>query len=284
MVSMLRSIRNERTAGRSVWREFGLGLVLMILFFTTWIAHLISEWQVFTDEQLAHGDEPELGDFVSTFAQSTLENWQSEFLQLFTFVVLAALYIHKGSAESKDGEEKVEGVSAADRRTPRDTARNGAQGRGRGLAVVRDPARSPRRHQRAELTTAPGPCKPNSVIAAVWTRRRAHPNDHHACRVSTTTRRRVGDGGDRTDQPASGDRGRARSSAGLCLQRSDGIARRCGATSPGPGDAQRIGCGAPSARRRVLAAGAISVGGRSRGQRRQAVGTAGVRPTHRTAL
>ena len=37
-----------------------------------------------------------------------MENWQSEFLQLFSFVVLAGLYIHKGSAESKDGEEKLE--------------------------------------------------------------------------------------------------------------------------------------------------------------------------------
>ncbi|HEY3483996.1 MAG TPA: DUF6766 family protein, partial [Ilumatobacteraceae bacterium] len=31
-----------------------------------------------------------------------------EFLQLFSFVVLAALFIHKGSAESKDSEEKIE--------------------------------------------------------------------------------------------------------------------------------------------------------------------------------
>jgi purine-cytosine permease-like protein len=108
MFALVRSIHNERTAGRSVWREFGLGLLLMILFFTTWVAQLISEWQVFTDEQHAHDETPKIGDFVSTFAQSTLENWQSEFLQLFSFVVLAALYIHKGSAESKDGEEKIE--------------------------------------------------------------------------------------------------------------------------------------------------------------------------------
>jgi hypothetical protein len=106
--SMVRSIRAERSEGRSVWREFGLGLVLMIVFFATWAAHLIAEWQVFTDEQLAHGEEPEMGDFVAEFAAATLENWQSEFLQLFSFVVLAALYIHKGSAESKDGEEKLE--------------------------------------------------------------------------------------------------------------------------------------------------------------------------------
>jgi hypothetical protein len=108
MVSMVRSIRDERTEGRSIWREFGLGLLLMILFFATWVGHGISEWQVFTDQQAEHGETPQIGDFVADFAQSTLENWQSEFLQLFTFVVLAALYIHKGSAESKDGEENIE--------------------------------------------------------------------------------------------------------------------------------------------------------------------------------
>lgn len=108
LVAMLRSIRNERSKGRSVWREFGLGLVLMLLFFVTWVGHGISEWQVFTDEQLSHGEEPEVGDFIAEFTQSSLENWQSEFLQLFSFAVLAALYIHKGSAESKDSEEKIE--------------------------------------------------------------------------------------------------------------------------------------------------------------------------------
>lgn len=107
VASMARSITNERTAGRSVWREFGLGLTLMILFFVTWVAHGVAEWQVFTDEQLAQGQDPTIGDFMSTFAQSTLENWQSEFLQLFSFVVLAALYIHKGSAESKDSDENM---------------------------------------------------------------------------------------------------------------------------------------------------------------------------------
>jgi hypothetical protein len=106
--STVKSIANERSRGRSVWREFGLGLILMILFFTTWLAQGIAQWQTFTDEQHSHGESVEVGDFVSEFGQSTLENWQSEFLQLFSFVVLAALFIHKGSAESKDGDEKLE--------------------------------------------------------------------------------------------------------------------------------------------------------------------------------
>jgi hypothetical protein len=108
IASMLRSIRAEKSPGRSLWREFGLSLALMIIFFVTWVAQLIAQWQTFTDEQLEHDEQPQVGDFVTEFAQSTLENWQSEFLQLFTFVTLAALYIHKGSSESKDGEEKIE--------------------------------------------------------------------------------------------------------------------------------------------------------------------------------
>jgi len=104
----VKSILNERNPRRSVWREFGLGLALMILFFVTWIGQAITQWQTYTDEQRTHGEPVELGDFVSEFGQSTLENWQSEFLQLFSFVTLAALFIHKNSAESKDGEEKLE--------------------------------------------------------------------------------------------------------------------------------------------------------------------------------
>lgn len=108
VAAMVRSIRDERERHRSIWREFGLGLILVILFFATWVGQGVTQWQTYTDEQRSHGETPELGDFAAEFGQSTLENWQSEFLQLFSFVTLAALYIHKGSAESKDGEEKLE--------------------------------------------------------------------------------------------------------------------------------------------------------------------------------
>lgn len=106
--SMARSIRNEHSRGRSIWAEFGLGLALLALFVVTWGGQAVAQWQTYTDEQRSHGDPAEIGDFVSEFSQSTLENWQSEFLQLFAFVSLAALYVHKGSAESKDGDEKME--------------------------------------------------------------------------------------------------------------------------------------------------------------------------------
>ena len=106
--TMVKSIRKERDRRRSIWKEFGLSLVLVILFFLSWIGHGITSWQRYTDEQRAHHEEVSIGDFLAEFGDSTLENWQSEFLQLFSFVTLAALFVHKGSGESKDGDEKLE--------------------------------------------------------------------------------------------------------------------------------------------------------------------------------
>lgn len=105
---LIRGIRRERSGRRSIWREFGLSISLMVLFFATWIGHGIAEWQSYTDQQREDNEPVEIGDFVNEFGAATLENWQSEFLQLFAFVTLAGVYIHKGSAESKDGEEKLE--------------------------------------------------------------------------------------------------------------------------------------------------------------------------------
>jgi formate hydrogenlyase subunit 4 len=107
---MLRSIRNERrsTGTRKVWANFGLSLVLCLLFFSSWVAQAMSQWQQFRAEQRTHGEPPEIAEFLAEFSSATLENWQSEFLQLFSFVVLAALFIHRGSAESKDSDDRME--------------------------------------------------------------------------------------------------------------------------------------------------------------------------------
>ena len=108
LAATVRSIRDERTGERSLFREFGLSMALITLFFASWIGQAITQWQEFTDEQASQGASAKLGDFMASFGQATLENWQSEFLQLFAFISLSALYIHKGSSESKDGTEKLE--------------------------------------------------------------------------------------------------------------------------------------------------------------------------------
>jgi succinate dehydrogenase hydrophobic anchor subunit len=108
--TMVQSIQAERRRSRlrKVWSNFGLSLAFCVLFLVSWAAHGVAEWGVYRDEQRTHGEAPTASGFVVQFGKSTLENWQSEFLQLFSFVVLASVLIHRGSAESKDSDDRME--------------------------------------------------------------------------------------------------------------------------------------------------------------------------------
>lgn len=96
-------------AVRRAWHHYSLSITLALLFLSSWIAQFVVQMRHFTNEQEEHGQAFEWGPFLSAFWTSTLENWQSEFLQLFTFVVLSSFLSHRGSPESKDSEEKNEG-------------------------------------------------------------------------------------------------------------------------------------------------------------------------------
>jgi hypothetical protein len=91
-------------------RDYSLSLVLAALFLVSWLLHSVTGWLEFSANQRAHGELPELfGDsgYFWSWMASTFENWQSEFLQLFTMVVLVAFLIHRGSQESKDSDAEV---------------------------------------------------------------------------------------------------------------------------------------------------------------------------------
>ena len=94
--------------GRSIWRRYSYAWITIGLFLFSLAGHWIFAWFAYVDEQLSRNQPVQASGYLVQVLRDTLENWQSEFLQLFTFVTLAALFIHKGSAESKDGSEKVE--------------------------------------------------------------------------------------------------------------------------------------------------------------------------------
>lgn len=91
-------------------RDRSLGLFFLTLFLVSWIGQLVVEWFDFRSEEADHGQPAAFwsSDFWLTFWQSTLENWQSEFLQLSAFVIAAAYFVYKGSAESEDSEQRLE--------------------------------------------------------------------------------------------------------------------------------------------------------------------------------
>jgi hypothetical protein len=87
-----------------------LSLTLLALFLISWIGQLYFQYQHELDEAATHGETgPPLlnAEFLNSFWASTLENWQSEFLQLLTFVLLTTYLIHRHSHESRDSNDEM---------------------------------------------------------------------------------------------------------------------------------------------------------------------------------
>jgi len=99
---------------RRLLRENGLSIVWLGLFFLTLIfGQSVVGQREYNNDQKEHG-RPEVTyvEYIASahFVEATMENWESEFLQMFLFVVLTAFLYQKGSAESKklDEEEAVD--------------------------------------------------------------------------------------------------------------------------------------------------------------------------------
>lgn len=95
-------------------KDNGLTIVLMLAFAATFVGMLFAGWISHNEEVAAHGREAislwsycVSGEFVS----AVFENWESEFQQMASYVVLTAFLFQRGSSESKDpgkGHEKVD--------------------------------------------------------------------------------------------------------------------------------------------------------------------------------
>lgn len=99
---------------RRFLRDNGLSLVWFGLFFFAFIVgQSVFGHREHNHDQREHG-QPEITyiEYLGTshFVEATMENWESEFLQMFLFIALTACLYQKGSAESKkpDEEEAVD--------------------------------------------------------------------------------------------------------------------------------------------------------------------------------
>ncbi len=94
-----------------LWRDYSLSLVLAALFLVSWLIQTVTGWFEFVAEQQQHNQVAQAfgpDGYVWRWAEATFENWQSEFLQLFTFVVLTTFLIHRKSHESKDTDDEMQ--------------------------------------------------------------------------------------------------------------------------------------------------------------------------------
>ncbi|MDX3901090.1 MAG: hypothetical protein QHC40_11375 [Sphingobium sp.] len=90
-------------------KDNGLTLVLLLLFGGSIIGQWIAGWHVFNEDLQRHGGQTVgLMTYAASpeFLSSVFENWESEFLQMSAYVVLTAILFQRGSAESKDPDNK----------------------------------------------------------------------------------------------------------------------------------------------------------------------------------
>ena len=94
-----------------IWRDYGLSIALIALFVVSWTLQTWMGWVEFVSEQAAHNQTAEAfgpDGYFWRWGQATFENWQSEFLQVFVFIVLTTFLVHRKSHESPDTDYDTE--------------------------------------------------------------------------------------------------------------------------------------------------------------------------------
>ena len=89
-------------------KRYSFAWVTLTLFLVTLVLHWWFGWQAFLGDQTAHGQPPQVSDYVIEMMRDTMENWQSEFLQLVWQVAGLAFLYYAGSPASRGDDERIE--------------------------------------------------------------------------------------------------------------------------------------------------------------------------------
>ncbi|CAG0956163.1 hypothetical protein PHYC_00476 [Phycisphaerales bacterium] len=89
-------------------KKYGYLWVTLALFLSSLIGHWILAWTAYANEARAHGDVANVRDYAIEAGRDTLENWQSEFLQLIWQVAGLSFLLFVGSPDSREQDERLE--------------------------------------------------------------------------------------------------------------------------------------------------------------------------------
>lgn len=82
--------------------------VTLTLFVITITAHWIFAWSAYNQDQVEHNQPIDIGNYLNATLRDTMENWQSEFLQLIWQVAGLSFLWYVGSPQSKEGNDRQE--------------------------------------------------------------------------------------------------------------------------------------------------------------------------------
>jgi hypothetical protein len=70
--------------------------------------HWIFSWYSYVQEQTEHKQPIQFNDYLNEILRDTMENWQSEFLQLMWQVAGLSILWYIGSSQSKEADDRLE--------------------------------------------------------------------------------------------------------------------------------------------------------------------------------
>ena len=89
-------------------KYYGNFWVTLGLFIMSISLHWTFAWYSYIQEQIAHKQPIEFTDYFNQTFRDTMENWQSEFLQLIWQVAGLSILWYVGSAQSKEANDRLE--------------------------------------------------------------------------------------------------------------------------------------------------------------------------------
>jgi hypothetical protein len=89
-------------------KAYSFALVTLTLFVLSWTGQFVFQLISVRNDAQEHQQPFQWSDFFPQFFSSTLENWQSEFLQLVWQAVGLALFFYWGSSQSRESDERME--------------------------------------------------------------------------------------------------------------------------------------------------------------------------------
>jgi hypothetical protein len=92
-------------------KSHSLSVAAILLFLLSFAGQVLAGRADYNQDQEDHGEAPvSLVQYLGTshFGEATLENWESEFLQMAVFIFLTAFLVQRGSAESRKPDDDPE--------------------------------------------------------------------------------------------------------------------------------------------------------------------------------
>jgi hypothetical protein len=99
---------NMKSKKHSPLRKKAYMWVTLVFFVVSLTLHWMFGWQAFKNEQEAHNQPVVTSEYLTEMMRDTMENWQSEFLQLIWQVAGLSFLLYVGSPQSKEGDDRTE--------------------------------------------------------------------------------------------------------------------------------------------------------------------------------